>query len=365
MGWAVSFRPLVLFWAVVLGLTAGCAVALQLLGPPPSLHAGPHAAGPAGPAPRAQALPNPARLAPSRTDAAPPLPLTTASIPEPDSALEEPAIEYPDRMLPRISDNGVPPSKLYAAAFDPAERHPRVALVIDGAGLDRAWTELTLRTLPSAIDVAFSAYAPSATAAALAQTARRSGRECLVSIPMEPSGFPVMEEGDKSLLLSADPAQNRANLDWALSNVQGCVGATGGSDGLNGERYAESREAFGDLLSTVARRGLIYLDARPEAQPPEDSGGAGRSLPRVVDVLVNVSTPLDEPTSAQTIDQNLAHLEQIAARSGFAIGLAGPPTPVLLERVAVWAQGLASRGIVLAPLSAIPAPKPSIYPPSP
>jgi polysaccharide deacetylase 2 family uncharacterized protein YibQ len=50
-------------------------------------------------------------------------------------------------------------------------------------------------------------------------------------------------------------------------------------------------------------------------------------------------------------------LEQIAARRGAAIGLAGPPTPVLLDRLAVWSHGLAARGMVLAPLTAMPRPK--------
>jgi polysaccharide deacetylase 2 family uncharacterized protein YibQ len=281
--------------------------------------------------------------------------MTSPAIPEPDPALQEPAIDYADRMMPRVADNGRTPAVLYAAAFDPSERHPRVALVLDGAGLDRGLTEQAMKTLPSAIDIAFSAYAPATSAARMAQAARRQGRECLVSIPMEPSGFPANDEGDRALLIGGDPGQNRQDLEWALSNVQGCVGATGASDGLNGERFAESRQAFGDVLSAIDRRGLLYLDPRPLAPPPDDAM-PGRMLPRVVDVIIDHSASPEDPSDAAAIDRNLARLEKLALTRGTAIGLAGPPTPVLLDRLAVWAQGLAARGLVLAPLTAIPPP---------
>jgi polysaccharide deacetylase 2 family uncharacterized protein YibQ len=276
---------------------------------------------------------------------------------EPDASLEEPAVELPDRMLPRIADTGRTPAQAYAAPFDPAEKHPRIALVIDGIGLDKALSQQVLRTLPRTIDIAYSAYAPVAVLDALDKEARLQGRECLVSIPMEPSGFPGVEEGNKSLLTGNSPEQNRDNLDWVLSNMAGCVGATGGSDGMEGERFAESRQSFADLLSTLDHRGLLYLDSRPGAPPP-DVAEPGRALPRDVDVVVDRAVSPDQPASAAVIDRNLATLERLAAEHGSAIGLAGPPKPVLLERLAVWANGLPARHIVLAPLTAIAPPHP-------
>jgi polysaccharide deacetylase 2 family uncharacterized protein YibQ len=339
---------------VVLLGTAGGAAVLQVMGPPKPQAAAlstarkPALVEPAGPVP--------ARKPPSTPNPAPPLAQNAAAIPDPDAALQEPAMDFPDRMMPRISNAGRSPAELYAAAFDPAERHPRVALVIDGAGLDREMTEQALRTLPSSVDLAFSAYAAPEAAAQEAAEARRQGRECLVSIPMEPPGFPTQEEGDRSLLTGADPEQNRQDLEWALSNVQGCVGATGGSDGLDGARFAESRQAFGDVLSAIDRRGLIYLDPRPGAPPP-DSSAPGAALPRVVDVIVDHSANTAEPADAAAIDRNLARLQALALAHGSAIGLAGPPSPVLMDRVSVWAQSLAAHGVVLAPLTAIPAPR--------
>ena len=141
------------------------------------------------------------------------------------------------------------------------------------------------------------------------------------------------------------------NLAWALSGVAGCVGATGASDGLGGERFAASRQPYQDVLAEVAARGMLYLDPRPGAAPPY-----------VADVVVDREASADLPADAEAIDRNLAALEQVAARQGAAIGLAGPPTPVLLDRVAVWAHGLAARGLVLAPLTALPPPRRPVSP---
>ncbi len=338
-----SFRPFLYFWLAVLACAVLGAVTLQLLGPP----------GPPAPPP-------PPLVASHVTHynvpgAAPPPPIAT--ILKVDPSLLEPSVENPSRLLPKIDENGRTPAQAYAAAFDPAERHPHIALIIDGIGLDRALSAQVLHDLPRMIDVAFSAYAVPDAVASLLSVARAQGRECLVSIPMEPSGFPVVEEGDKMLLTGGIPAQNQLNLQWALSGVQGCVGATGASDGMAGERFAESRQAFGDVLAELDRRGLIYLDPRPGAPPP-DNIPAGHPLPRVVDVVVDRPPSPDEPASADTIDRNLADLERIAAVHGSAIGLAGPPRPILLERLAIWANALTAHGVVLAPLTAIPAPHP-------
>jgi len=339
-----SFRPLMLFWAVILVLLGTGAVVLQILGPvqkgaPVKMR---------GAAGRLAAPVVQQAIQPAQT-------VLPSAIPEPDPALQEPSVELPNRMLPRIADSGRTPAAAYAAPFDPTEKHPRIALVIDGVGLDKGVSLQVLRGLPTAIDVAYSAYAPPEVLDSLARMARRQGRECLVSIPMEPAGYPVIEEGEKALLTGIGPEQNRLNLDWVLSNVQGCVGATGGSDGMEGDRFAESTQSFNDLLSTLDHRGLLYLDARPGAPPPEAS--PGRSLPRDVDVVIDRSSP-EEPAGPEVIDRNLATLERLAAEHGSAIGLAGPPQPVLLERLQVWANGLAARGMVLAPVSAMPLPRP-------
>ena len=366
-----GFRPLLLFWACILGVLGTGAVALQLMGPPRPLVRQPVGLAARPTMPAQPSLPHspaavPARVPPSTLNPAPEPRLAASAIPDPDPALQEPAPDLPGRMLPR-REGARQSSVIYAAGFDPAERHPRVALVLDGAGLDRALTAQANRTLPAAVDFAFSAYAPPQDTLRLAAQARRTGRECLLSIPMEPNGFPADEEGNHALLTGASPESLAANLEWSLSALPGCVGATDASDGLYGERFAQSQAAFGDVQREVAQRGLLYFDARPrpdaglasglDAGPPATSEAAepadAPALYRA-DLVVDRDAAPEQPADASAIDASLARLAQIAATRGAAIGVAGPPTPVLLDRVAVWAHGLAARGLVLAPLSAMP-----------
>jgi polysaccharide deacetylase 2 family uncharacterized protein YibQ len=327
-----SYRGLVIFWTIVIALLGGGGAALQMLGPPshgaatqfvlPADHAsasGPHA------------------------------------IPGTDAALEEPAPDFPGRNLPIIGAGNRAPAIVYAAAFDANDKHPRVALIISGAGLDQDQTLHLLRDLPAAVDVAFSPYMPEALEDQFAATARKTGHECLQSIPMEPSGYPLTEEGARELLTGADGEQNRQDLEWALSRMPGCIGATGASDGMMGERFAQTGEGFADVLGETSKRGLLYLDPRTGA--PALANASIQNV-RVADMAVDQSPNPEQPVTADMIDQRLAALERLATERGKAIGLAGPPKPVMLERIAVWANGLAARGVTLVPLTAIPGPPP-------
>ncbi len=278
--------------------------------------------------------------------------MSSKEIPEPVAGMLEPATELPGQMLPRISSAGRRPEEVYAGFFNPDERHPRVALVLDGMGLDRGLSEHAMQALPAAIDFAYSAYAPVASAASLAAEGRRRGHECLVSLPMEPSGYPLVDEGTKSLLTGAESTVNRQNMQAALAHVQGCVGATGASDGMSGERFAGMFQEFSDVLTELSKRGLLYLDSR------ENMAAIGQGAPasRTTDMIVDRAPDTSSAASPETIDARLAVLEQRAQEHGTAIGVAGPPTPMLIERLAVWSNSLAAHGVVLAPLTAIHMP---------
>jgi polysaccharide deacetylase 2 family uncharacterized protein YibQ len=97
------------------------------------------------------------------------------------------------------------------------------------------------------------------------------------------------------------------------------------------------------VLDSLADRGLLYVDTRPSRQP----------LPRVwshgVDVVI------DEPAVRTEIEAKLARLEEIARDKGNALGLAGATRPVTVDRIAAWTNGLAAKGLALAPVSAIVA----------
>jgi len=301
-------------------------IALQIMGPP-----APTVSAASEPAPSPVATGSPvARPAPVIQ------PLDSGAIRPPDPALLEPTAD-PAVMLPRIAADGRTPMQMYAAPFDPADKRPRIGLLFDGFGLAQDDSRDAINTLPPGVTLAFSPY--SAQPDALLAAARARGHEYLLSIPMESQGYPLNDAGDHSLLTGADPEANAKNLTWVLGRIEGYVGATGALDGLRGERFAEATASFSGVRLVLLARGLFYVDPRPRA--PSSPGM------RAVDLVV------DEPATRGDIDDKLARLEAIAREHGSALGLAGPLRPVTVVHVAAWARGLDTRGLALAPVSAL------------
>jgi hypothetical protein len=335
-----GWRGLGRFWLLVAVLLVAGGIALHLAGPiaPPTPQ---RIAGEAAPQPREaeqpaaapQPLPEPAKPAqrPGRD--------TPGPLADPDPALLEPAPGLGPNLLPRIAADGRMPMQVYAAGFDGSSRRPRVALVLAGLGLNQADSEAAVHALPHGITLAISPYAQNTDR--LLSAARSTEHEYLVSIPMEPQSFPLNDPGRQALMTSLSPEQNRTRLLWVLSRIQGYVGAIGAEGELRGERFASLPDEIGLVLNELAKRGLLYIDPRPGSPP------APRVWSRSVDTVV------DEPPTAADIDIKLARLAQTARDRGSAVGFAGAPRPVLLQRLGAWAANLEADGLALAPVSAL------------
>ena len=329
---SLALRALGWFWAVTLLVLAGGAGALQYLGP---LHQT---------APSAQAFVAGAKAYAAPTNAAPPTaglePAAAAGIIHaPDAALLESSQTYPGGLLPRIAADGRTAMAFYAAHAEPADAHPRVALLLSGIGMSETDSMEAIAGTPPAVSLAISPYAfrPER----LLAEARLAGHETLVSLPLEPDRYPIDDPGNHALLTGNAPAMNDQRLEWALTRFAGYVGATGALNGMRGERFGAAPELMAPVLRELAARGVLYIDPRPVAPPPPFDAG------RSVDVVI------DEPAVRTEIEANLARLEQVAKDHGSALGLVGIPRPVTLDRIAAWATTLAARGFVLVPVSAL------------
>jgi hypothetical protein len=337
-----GWRGLGRFWLLIAALLGAFCLALWLAGPPASLPL-PAAtadsqvattgaptvnqvAGPAAQEAKAEQGPRPGRDTPG-------------PIADPDPALLEPAPDSASEMLPRVAADGRAPMQVYAAGFDASTRRPRVGLVLTGIGLNQAWSEAAIHALPGGITLAISPYARDP--AKLLSAARAAEHEYLLSLPLEPQGFPLNDPGKQALMTSLSPEQNRARLDWVLARVQGYVGMIGAEGSLRGERFASLPEEMQPVLAELAKRGLLYVDPRPDASP----------LPlvwsRAVDLIV------DEPADAASLDEKLSKLSALARAKGSALGFAGPVRPVTTQRIATWANNLAADGLALAPATAL------------
>lgn len=219
----------------------------------------------------------------------------------------------------------------------------RIGLLLAGFGLSERDSRAALEQLPGPVSFAVSAYAEQP---ALLEAARAGGHELLASLPMEPQGYPLNDEGVRSMRTGLTREENLKMLEWALGRTPGAVGATGAADGMMGERFADVSAAIGPALEEIGRRGLLYIDPRPGRGA--DRAGAGGAVPgRGVDVV------LDEALGRAEIEGKLLTLERVAREQGSAIGLAGPLRPVTVARIAAWTKTLGEKGLVLVPVSAL------------
>ncbi len=330
-------------WMLVMGILGTVAATLQILGPPQALMSKPDVKPPPAAVPTPE--PRPA-LADQRPAATRPQDRPGRDVPgavaDPDPGLLESNPASRGDMLPRISLDGRMPMQVYAAPFDRDTKRARVGLIVAGIGMNEADSIAAAHTLPSGITLAVSPYAEHFQKALSA--ARIAGHEYLVSLPMEPEGFPLNDPGARALMTHLPPSRNLEQLDWVLSRIGGYVGATSILGPMRGERFSLMTDQMDAVLSVLRSRGLLYVDARR---------GQARSK-AVWSVAVDIV--IDEPANRDALDARLEELSRLAKDRGSALGVATAPHPVTLERIAAWTNSLNNRGLVLAPVTALVEP---------
>ena len=241
--------------------------------------------------------------------------------------------------LPRIADDGRKPMTAYAAAA--ADGKFKIALVMTGLGLSAKATQAAISGLPQAVTIGLLPYA--ADAPRWLSAARGAGHEVVLQVPMEPFDFPDSDPGPHTLRTASATSANTERLNWALTRFTGYAGVTN----LLGDRFLSDSDALAPILSTLSRRGLYFYDTGSTLRSvvPSVAGGLGAPFAQGMTNIDTIQTALE-------IDRRLAELENAARTHGSAVGTAFV-YPVSVERIALWAKSLQSRGFVLVPVSAI------------
>ncbi len=228
-----------------------------------------------------------------------------------------------------------------AQPFEDPKNLPRIAIVISEMGVSDTYTNAAIKNLPANMTLAFNPYARNLQK--IVTEARDAGHEVLLQLPMEPKGYPAYDPGPHALLTNLSAKENLARLNWALERFTGYVGITN----QMGSKFTASAENIQPVLAEVKSRGLLYLDSRTA------SDSVAASIAHALEIPVAINNRfLDHKANGETIDARLEILEEIAKRTGSAIGI-GYPHPLTFEHLRAWAATLAERGIVLAPISAL------------
>lgn len=256
----------------------------------------------------------------------------------PDPALLEQTAQGP---LPKIGPKGRKPWRIYARPL-PADlpAKGRIAIVVSGMGISESATSHAIETLPPEVTLSFAPYGPGLQD--WIDKARAAGHEVLLELPMEPYGYPQSDPGPYTLLTALPEKENRARLNWLMSRFTGYAGVMN----YQGARFSTSATALAPVLSTLNKRGLMYIDNGASARSLAPSIAEEEGLPfALADRIV------DPQQSAEVISNSLDDLEVAAKQSGTALGVASG-FPATVDEINEWAAKLSTRGLALVPATA-------------
>ena len=253
--------------------------------------------------------------------------------------------------LPRVGADGARPFDVYArpVLLDPKLNAgaPRIALMVGGLGLNAEGTEAAIAKLPGAVTLGFAPYGGGIEERAA--EAREAGHETVLQAPMEDFSNGTGDPGPHTLKASASDGDNLDSLRWLMTRFTGYVAVV---NHLGGKFTADSKE-ISPVLTEIAARGLGYLDdgASPRSVAPDVA--AALAMPSARADLV-----IDADPTPEAIEAALARLLDRARERGSAIGVASA-SPISVELLARWANGLEAKGVALVPLPALMSAQPS------
>lgn len=247
-------------------------------------------------------------------------------------------IEQPVRIAD-IPEPKIPLWRLNAVTLPEIPTGPQVAVVIDDAGVDTRRTRQVI-SLPGPLTIAFLTYAGRLDEQV--KIAASAGHEIMTHVPMQPINVDT-NPGKNALNTDLKPEEVKSRLAWALNRIPGHVGI----NNHMGSRYTSHEKGMQLVMAELRKRGLLFLDSRTS----RDTVGAKLAkIYQVPHAVRNIF--LDHDPKLESIEKQLAQLEKIAQKQGYAIAI-GHPRDATIEALSQWLPILAEKGVVLVPISAI------------
>ena len=257
------------------------------------------------------------------------------AIPDADDALLR---STPLGRTPRISPDGRKPVSYYSRVYEGGRSLPRVAIVVGGLGLNAAVTERAIDELPPEISLSFAPYAKNLDF--WTRKARQAGHEVLIELPMEGYGANTQALGAAALLTSRSAEENMQRLDWLMSRFGAYFAATN----YLGAKFSADEAAIAPILAKLKEAGVGYID---------DTGAAARVAGGLPIATVSRMIPAAaDDADLRSVQRELAMLEQIATRDGFALGKTYAYAATI-DEIAIWSKSLEQKGLIAAPASAL------------
>lgn len=289
----------------------------------------PDAAPPGSRAPQRGELESAPETVPKRPSAA-----ARAGAP-PDDPIEAPTQQA------HVSPVQEPAWQRYAVKVSGAGERPAIAIVLDDLALNLPNTRKVI-TLPAPLSLAFMTYGYDLRR--LTRRARDAGHELLVHMPMEPQDRST-DPGPNVLVTGMSDADLAQRVAWGLGRFEGFVGV----NNHMGSRFTASAPDMARVMEALKRRGLLFLDSQTISGSVGGQVAAAHGVPFARRDIFIDNTP--EPEEIRT---QLAKLERLASRRGYAVGI-GHPYNETIEALEAWIPDAKARGFVFVPISNIVA----------
>ena len=211
-----------------------------------------------------------------------------------------------------------------------------IGIIIDDLGNSRQEGEQVAR-LPGPVAAAVLPHTPYARV--VAETVHTAGKEVILHLPMEPRE--MLEPGPGQIDSHMPALEMRATLDYDLTTVPHAIGI----NNHMGSLLTTQPAAMDWLMRELRARSLFFIDSRTHADSVALAAARAHGVPGLERQVF-----LDRDPSPQAVATQLARLERLARRHGYALAI-GHPHPVTLAALERWLPQLAERGVRLIPLT--------------
>ncbi|MFP6711000.1 MAG: divergent polysaccharide deacetylase family protein [Rhodospirillales bacterium] len=225
---------------------------------------------------------------------------------------------------------------------------PRIAIIIDDAGVDRKRTAAVIK-LPPPLTIAYLTYAGALTKQVKA--AHEAGHEVMVHMAMEPLSKTV-DAGPNVLQSENDAAEIIKRLSWGLERFSGYVGI----NNHMGSQFTADPVGMNVVMRELKRRGLLFVDSRTSGSTVGASIALANDVP-----FTQRNIFLDNVPTVEAINKQLRQMEIFARRNGYAVAI-GHPKDATIQALSQWLAVMAEKGFVQVPISAIVAKQRGISP---
>ncbi len=194
----------------------------------------------------------------------------------------------------------------------PAEKLPRVALIIDDLGYDKKIAEKFSKL---DINLTFSILPHSPFQNEIARLANSKGIEIMLHLPMEPVEYPEVNPGPGTLLSSMSADELIHQLEDDLNALPGIKGV---NNHMGSKLTAESTQMY-QIFSVLKQRGLFFIDSRTT------SDSMSRPSARLFQIpFAERDVFIDHYLKPDFIQKQVEELIRIARLNGTAVGILHP-----------------------------------------